>query len=119
MCHAHVPLQRTNAAALSRSARDGARKPSPGHLSPARLQNGTRQAGSRPGHGPTHELQLRGSATLCSSWPSTIAVVILDVLLTVWRRRECHIGVFVRRVSGWDVLDWTRSKTRGRMCNFN
>ena len=47
-----------------------------------------------------------------------IDVVILDVLLTVWRRRECHIGVFVRRVSGWDVLDWTRSKTGGRMCNF-
>ena len=46
-----------------------------------------------------------------------IDVVILDILLPVWRRRECHIGVFVRRVSSWDILDWTRSKTAGRMCN--
>ena len=47
-----------------------------------------------------------------------IDVVILDVLLTVYRRRECRIGVFVRRVSGWDVLDWTRSNIGGQMCNF-
>ena len=68
--------------------------------------------------------QTRQRVIVCKVRPCStphhmyIDVVILDVLLTVWRRRECHIGVFVRRVSGWDVLDWTRSNIGGQMCNF-
>ena len=67
----------------------------------------------------SHCLKVRPCSTLHQMYIYVVVLDILDILLTFWRRRECHVSVFVRRVSGWDVLDWTRSKTGGRMCIFN